>query len=95
MIGENATPQDPFESRESCFEIGVGEDMIKEGRQVLALDLDSDDDCVCLGRDGAIVTVLPNGGGFSSLSHNRTCVSLALTEYQMHEKIMITSGFLN
>ena len=65
MIGENATPQDPFLSRESCFEIGVSEDMIKEGREVLALGLDNEDPCICLGRDGAIVIVPPNGSEFS------------------------------
>ena len=65
MIGENATPQDPFLSRESCFEILVSEDMTKEGREVLSLGLDNEDPCICLGRDGAIVTVLPNGSEFS------------------------------
>lgn len=64
VIGENASPENPFEDREFCFDLGVAEDSIKEGREIFTLGLLSDDDCVCLGRDGAIVEVLANGSAF-------------------------------
>lgn len=67
-IGENASPDSPYEDREFCFPIIVEEDMIKEDREIFTLILTSDDDCVCLGRDGAIVNVLANGSEFEKRS---------------------------
>ena len=65
-IGANATPGNPFQDEVFCFNIRVPDDMIKEGRESFGLFLGSDDDCVCLARDGAIVFVESNGGEFEA-----------------------------
>ena len=64
VIGEGAAPDNRFEDTELCFNISVGEDMIKEGIETFALSLESMDDCVSLGRDRAVVSVEENGGRF-------------------------------
>ena len=61
-IGENAGPGSPFEERRFCFEISLEEDDLKESREAFSLSLQSDDECVMLGRDTAIITAQPNGG---------------------------------
>ena len=45
----------------ACFDFSQNDDSIKEGLEVLALLLSSEDPNVCLGRDLALVTILPNG----------------------------------
>lgn len=60
----DASPQNPFDDEEFCFNVTVPDDTIKEGRESFAILLFSDDDCVCLARDGALVFVESNGGEF-------------------------------
>ncbi len=62
MIGETATPDNPIESGEFCFNITVETDIFKEGVEIFMLSLQSDDDCVWLGRDVALAQVQANGG---------------------------------
>ena len=60
VIGPEAGPDSPDDSGEQCFNITVGEDDIKEGRETFTLTLYSDDGCVWLGRDRASVSVPAN-----------------------------------
>ena len=63
VIGGNAGPDSPFTNRRFCFNIVFEEDNVKETNESFALSLQSDDDeCVWLGRDGAIIYVQANGG---------------------------------
>ena len=62
VIGENAGPNRPFEERRFCFGISLEEDDLKESRETFSLSLQSDDECVLLGRDTAIILAQPNGG---------------------------------
>ena len=52
----------PSDTRMYCFNITIQEDVYKEGVEFFVLRLQSDDDCVCLGRDVASVRVEANGG---------------------------------
>ena len=61
-VGANAGKDDPFEQRRYCFDISLEEDNLKESRETFALHLQSDDECVWLGRDRAILLVEANGG---------------------------------
>ena len=61
-IGESASPDSPVERGQECFSLSLQEDSVKEGVESFTLSLRSDDACVWLGRDGAIVTVPANGG---------------------------------
>ena len=62
VIGENAGPDSPFVNRRFCFNIILAEDNVKESNESFALSLQNDDECVWLGRDGAILLVQANGG---------------------------------
>ena len=62
MIGDNASPDSPFDDRRYCFSIILPGDNLKESREAFALSLQSDDDCVWLGRDIVTLLALPNGG---------------------------------
>ena len=61
-IGEDASPTSPFENRTFCVFLEYADDGIKEGREVCALTLTSEDGCVQLGRDGALVIEQASGG---------------------------------
>lgn len=62
MIGEEAGPDNPIESGLTCFNVTVESDIYKESKEQLSLTLESDDDCVWLGRDFALAWVQANGG---------------------------------
>ena len=62
LIGEGASPDSPFEDRRYCFNVTLEGDDLKESREALVLSLQSDDDCVWLGRDIVTLLALPNGG---------------------------------
>ena len=62
VIGEGANQGDPFDAREYCFEITMGEDDLKEGVEFFSLSLQTDDSCVWLSQSLTLLRVLPNGG---------------------------------
>ncbi len=62
MIGENAAPDNAVESGQVCFNITLEMDDIKEGAESFTLNLQSDDECVWLGRDVALALTPANGG---------------------------------
>ncbi len=62
IIGEDAGPDNPLESGVYCFNISSEADIFKEGVETFTLSLQSNDECVWLGRDVATVTVQANGG---------------------------------
>lgn len=62
LVGEGASPGSPIPSGISCFNVTVNGDTLKEGAEVFALRLQSDDNCVCLGQSLALVHVQANGG---------------------------------
>ncbi len=62
LIGEDADAGNPLDTGEYCFNISVEADDFKEGIETFTLTLQSDDECVCLGRDTALVRVQANGG---------------------------------
>ena len=64
LIGENASPQDPFTSRAFYFNVTTAPDVFKEAAESFSLTLQDTDPCVWLGRDVATLTVLENGGRF-------------------------------
>lgn len=61
-IGDEADTGSPLESGTACFNISMGEDVFKEGLEQFTLTLESEDDCVWLGRDRALLNVQANGG---------------------------------
>ena len=66
MIGEGATPGDPFDQRLFCFEITLEGDDVKESREAFWLSLQSDEECVVLGRDTTKILAQPNGGRWNN-----------------------------
>lgn len=62
VIGEDASFNNPISDGTFCFDISLDSDIFKEGLEFFALSLQSDDDCVCLGRDVALAQVQANGG---------------------------------
>lgn len=71
IIGEEASPDSPLESGKVCFNISMNEDLFKEAIEVFTLSLESEDPCVWLGRDQALLSVQENGGekGFEYQSY--------------------------
>jgi hypothetical protein len=70
VIGENASPAEPFTNESFCFNVSVSEDLYKEAVEVFTLTLTTDDPCVWLGRDRALLTVEENGGMYKhTLNH--------------------------
>lgn len=61
QIAAAATPFNPIESGVVHINITVGPDPIKEGVEFFRLLLESNDECVCLGRDLSIATIPENG----------------------------------
>ena len=61
-IGSNATPQSTFTDRIFSFNITMDDDMLKEGAETFTLTLKTNDSCVWLGRDFALIEVQANGG---------------------------------
>lgn len=64
VIGGEATPDNPVESGLTCFNLTVESDVFKEGVEHFTLSLQTDDECIWLGRDLALVLVQANGGKF-------------------------------
>ena len=62
VIGENASQQNPLLGRQACFNISLSEDIFKKGIGLYTLTLESNDSCVRLGRDLALLTLEENGG---------------------------------
>lgn len=62
MIGGEASPENPLLSGTVCFNVSVGVDLFKEGIELFTLSLESNDPCVWLGRDRALLNVQENGG---------------------------------
>jgi hypothetical protein len=70
VIGENASPAEPFTNESFCFNVSVSEDLYKEAVEVFTLTLTTDDPCVWLGRDGTLLAVEENGGMYKhTLNH--------------------------
>ena len=61
-IGQDSSPDTPFDAIRYCFNISTEVDRYKEGVEAFALSLQNSDTCVWLGRDRASVTVQANGG---------------------------------
>ena len=65
MIKELASAENPLNSSKSCFKITAEEsDNLKEGEGFYMLTLQSEEEGVWLGRDGALVRVEANGGTY-------------------------------
>lgn len=62
MIGEEASSDNPISEGTFCFNITLDSDIYKEGLEIFTLRLQSDDECVYLGRDVALARVQANGG---------------------------------
>ena len=62
ILGQDANSSNQVESGSVCIDVSFEEDDIKEDDEIFALLMDSDDPCVCLGRDIADIRVLANGG---------------------------------
>ena len=60
-IGEGASQENPEPMGQYCFDVGVGNDTFKEGIETFTLTLTSEDSCVWLGRDRALLNVQENG----------------------------------
>ena len=68
VIGEDASFDNPISNGTFCFDISLESDIFKEGLEYFALSLQSNDDCICLGRDVALAQVQANGGNASSVA---------------------------
>ena len=64
--------ESPLESGRVCFNISIREDMYKEGEELFTLTLETNDSCVWLGRDGALLRVEENGGEDNLVRHYST-----------------------
>ena len=62
ILGQDADSSNQVESGSVCINVLIEEDDIKEDDEIFALLMDSNDTCVCLGRDIANIIVLANGG---------------------------------
>ena len=62
VIGEEASSDNPIDEGMFCFNITLDSDIYKEGLEIFILHLQSDDECVYLGRDLALARVQANGG---------------------------------
>ena len=62
MIGKEASCDNSIEEGKFCFNITLDSDIYKEGLEIFTLRLQSDDECVYLGRDLALARMQANGG---------------------------------
>ena len=65
VIGEEASSDNPIDEGKFCFNITLDSDIYKESLEIFTLRLQSDDECVYLGRDLALAQVQANGGNLN------------------------------
>lgn len=87
VIGSNAGPGNPIVDGQLCFNISLDDDDIKEGVETFTLNLQTDDDCVWLGRDRAVVSVQANGG--KSANQNKAALHCTQFPVGMYTCIII------
>ena len=61
VIGETAAPDNQIAVGIAQFTISMPPDNFKEGLEVFRITLDSNDECVCLGRDLSLGRIPENG----------------------------------
>ena len=64
-LGEGASSFNSVTGDVACFNFSQDDDAVKEGLEVFALLLSSEDPNVCLGRDLAGLFIPPNGSKYS------------------------------
>ena len=83
-LGEGASSNNTVTDDTACFYFNQTEDAIKEGLEVLAFLLSSEDPYVCLGRDLTLVTIPANGSeDDNSYSSNFVSMYIMLALYHL------------